>query len=76
MASSFGYASACGHGCRGPGTNIAGGTTNGGRPPRVPAANLGAAGTVQLFPVPKKTARVGRGPLSPAVTSNMALVHW
>jgi len=31
VASSFGYASASAHGCRGPGTNIAGGTTNGGR---------------------------------------------
>ena len=30
-ASSFGYASASGHGCRGPGTNIASGTINGGR---------------------------------------------
>ncbi len=33
MASSFGYASAFAHGCRCPGTDIAGGTTNGGRPP-------------------------------------------
>jgi len=32
MASSFGYASASGHGCRGRRSNIAGGTTNGGRP--------------------------------------------
>ena len=31
MASSFGYASASGPGCRGPGTNIAGGTINGAR---------------------------------------------
>ena len=30
MASRFGYASASGHGCSGPGTNIAGGTINGG----------------------------------------------
>ncbi len=30
MVSSFGYASASGHGCRGPGTNIASGTINGG----------------------------------------------
>ncbi len=32
MASRLGYASASGHGARGPGTNIAGGTINGGRP--------------------------------------------
>ena len=32
MASSFGYASASGPGCRPAGTNIAGGTINGGRP--------------------------------------------
>ena len=32
MASRLGYASSSGHGCRGRGTNIAGGTINGGRP--------------------------------------------
>lgn len=66
MASSFGYASASGHGCRGPGTNIARGTINGGRPPRrgAPARSLSwgepTIGAVQISRSCRQMTSLGR----------------